>query len=447
MYNPIQQPEWQQLQQHQAHIALQHMRFWFANEPQRFRQFSLSLGDILFDYSKNRITEETLSLLIRLAEAAHLHQKITDQFQGLAINTTENRPALHTALRSKNHPAVFVNSDRINPAIQGMQEKMRQFIEKVRSEKWRGATGQPIRHIVNIGIGGSHLGPMTAVHALADFTSKQLQCHFISNIDSHHLHAVLDNIQPENTLFIISSKSFSTLETLTNAHTIRNWLQQSLGHHDLSAHFVAITAAAQKARQFGIPDEQIFPLWNWIGGRYSVWSAIGLPLALMIGMENFCQFLQGAHEVDQHFLQSDLRHNIPVLMALLSVWYTNFFSSSAHVITPYSHRLHYLPNYLQQAEMESNGKSITHDGQFTEYMTGPVLFGDQGCNGQHAYHQLLHQGTHLIPTDFILVGEPADKRHPQHHDILIASALSQAQAMMQGKTYEEARQEALAEGL
>lgn len=437
--------EWQALQAHAKTIASSNMQDWFSQDPQRFSRFSLTVGEILFDYSKNRITADTLNLLSQLARATHLPQKINGLFSGEAINSTEKRPALHTALRAPRTQSVFVNGQNIIPAIQATLEKMREFTDKIRNKTWRGITGKPIRDIVNIGIGGSHLGPLMAISALADFAKEDLRCHFISNIDSTHLNAVLKQIDPESTLFIISSKSFTTLETMTNAETLYHWLQTKLKARELVPHFIAITAATEKALAFGIPKENIFNLWDWVGGRYSIWSAIGLPLALLIGMDNFMRFLAGAHAMDQHFQHSELTENMPVLMGLLSIWYINFFGATHHAIVPYSHPLNYLRSHIQQLDMESNGKSITKQGEKIHFLTGPVILGEQGCNGQHAFHQLFHQGNHLIPVDFILVGKGKDEL-ANHHSILVSSGLSQAKALMQGKSYAEALAELPLEG-
>ncbi len=431
------QAEWQALLAHQKIIAPYRMQDWFIDDPERFSRFSLAVGEILLDYSKNRVTEETIQLLNQLANAAGLHEKINGLFSGEALNRTEKRPALHTALRAPETNAVFVNGQNIIPTVHATLKKMRQFSDKLRNKTWIGVTGKPIRDIVNIGIGGSHLGPLMAVSALADYAQEDMHCHFISNIDSAHLHAVLKQLNPESTLFIISSKSFTTLETMTNAETLKHWLQNQLKTQDISKHFIAVTAASEKALAFGIPKENIFELWDWVGGRYSIWSAIGLPLALMVGMDNFSQFLAGAHAMDQHFQQAEFIHNMPVLLGLLGIWYINFFGTSHHAIVPYSHPLHYLRSHIQQLDMESNGKNVTQDGEPIHFLTGPVILGEQGCNGQHAFHQLFHQGNHLIPVDFILVGKGKDELE-HHHSILIGSGLSQAKALMQGRTYAEA---------
>lgn len=436
-------PEWKALEAHQKQIANQQMQDWFAADPARFSNFSLHAGEIFLDYSKNRLTQETLRLLFDLARAVDLKSKIEALFTGESVNITENRPALHTALRDGSGRAVQVNDQNITPAVAAALEKMREFSDAVRAEEYRGCTGKAFRDIVNIGIGGSHLGPLLSTHALSDFAHKNLRCHFISNIDATHLHEVLNQIDPETTLFIVSSKSFSTLETITNAHTIKAWLQSKIPQAE--KHFVAVTAAFDKARAFGIAEAQIFPVWDWVGGRYSIWSTIGLPLALLIGMENFSAFLQGAYAMDQHFRQAPFAENMPVLLGLLGIWYINFFAANNHAIVPYSHQLTHLRTYLQQADMESNGKNISSQGIMLDYATGPIIWGEQGCNAQHAFHQLLHQGQHLIPVDFILVGNNKND-FDNHQDILVSSGLSQAQALMQGKSLEQALAELKAEG-
>ncbi len=424
--------EWQALKSHQKDIAGCEMSSWFKEDPMRAKRFSLQAGDFLLDYSKNRITEKTISLLLDLAKAANLSQKIDDLFIGKSLNSTENRPALHTALRNRSKQAIYVNQNDIMPEVRSVLQKMQDFVEKIHQQTWLGATGKPIKHIVNVGIGGSHLGPLLTTSALSQNAITDLQFHFVSNIDGTHLNHVLQKIDPETTLFIISSKSFTTLETMTHAKTIRAWLEKKLNQTNLSNHFIAVTSAIEKANAFGISADAIFPLWEWVGGRFSVWSAIGLPLALMIGMPGFYEFLDGAYEMDQHFRHTDLRSNMPVILAMLGLWYINFFQTQSYAIIPYSDQLDFLRLYLQQLDMESNGKSTTHTGTTTQYHTAPIIWGEQGCNGQHAFYQLLHQGPYFIPVDFILV---AEHPHPLegHQDILIASALSQAKALMQGK--------------
>ncbi len=438
--------EWQTLKMHQKNIAAIRMQDWFKNDPHRFNTFSLSMGDLFLDYSKNRISAETISLLTHLAIARNLPEKIEQLFSGFPLNNTEERPALHTALRNPSERALFVNGHDIMDNIRNTLNKMRIFTDKIRDKTWRGCTGKSITDIINIGIGGSHLGPLMTVHALSSLAPKDLHCHFISNIDSTHLDSVLDHIDPETTLFIISSKSFTTLETITNATTLIRWFRNKLHTNDLSAHFVAITAAPDLAMSLGITQENIFPLWDWVGGRFSIWSAIGLPLAIMIGMDHFMAFLEGAHEMDLHFRYSDLTKNMPVILGLLGVWYINFFNANHQAVVPYSDSLNYLRMYLQQLDMESNGKNISEDGHTIDIPTCPVIFGEQGCNGQHSFHQLLHQGPHFIPVDFILVCLSQNKRE-DHQDLLIGSALSQSQALMCGKTYTEAYVELQSAGL
>lgn len=436
-------PGYKELKAHQQDIAGERMRDWFAANNQRAEQLSFEWQDFLFDYSRHRISETTLNLLFQLAHNANLSQKIDDLFKGTSVNNTEKRPALHMALRDKLKQPLQVKGKNIAAEIEATQQKMRDIVDQVHNHHWLGMTGKPIKYIVNIGIGGSYLGPKMAVEALHHYNHPDLTCHFISSVDREHLARTWQKIDPEATLFIISSKSFTTIETMTNANTLVDWMKDKLGPDVLSKQFIAITSAPKKAEQFGIPAEHILPMWDWVGGRYSVWSAIGLPLALMIGNQHFADFLAGGFEMDEHFKQTDLTHNIPVIMALLGIWYTNFFDARTQAIIPYSNCLRYLVPYLQQAEMESNGKSVALNGDNLDYITTPILFGEEGVNGQHAYHQLLHQGTHLVPMDFILTGQNTDGTSDIHHQILMASALSQATAFMQGKTYEEAQQELL----
>lgn len=430
-------PEWQDLIAHHREIAPQHMRDWFSHDRSRSNRLTLICHEIMLDYSRNRIQAKTLDLLIKLTHAIGLPKKIEALFSGACINTTEKRAALHTALRDPHMTPVWINGHNAAEEISAVRIKMQNFVDKVHQQSARGITGKPIAHIVNIGIGGSYIGPMMCAHALKDFAHHGLQLHFISTVDALPLREVLARIDPETTLFIISSKSFSTIETLTNARTVVKWMQSQLGPDVFAQHFVAVTAQVAKAIDFGVPRENIFELWDFVGGRYSIWSAIGLPLMLMIGKSHFADFLNGAYEMDQHFRTAPYSQNMPVLMALLSIWYTNFFGAKAQAIIPYAHRLRELIPYLQQVEMESNGKRINLNGETLTYSTSPIIFGEEGCRGQHAYHQLLHQGQHFIPVDFILTGECA-LEDDIHQHILFASALSQAQALMQGKTYDEA---------
>jgi glucose-6-phosphate isomerase len=434
--------EWQALAAHHQIIKDQHMRDWFEKDEQRFSRFHLQTGEILFDYSRNRITEKTIPLLCQLAEAVNLRDKIESLFAGEPINITENRPALHTALRDSSHRKIIVNGENIADLITHTQQRMRAFVSSIHEGKQTGITGKPIRHIVNIGIGGSHLGPMMCTHALKEFALGNLDIHFISSVDEDQLVSVLQKIDPETSLFIISSKSFSTIEPLTNARTLSDWLKNKLGNDAIKKHFIAITANKQKAEEFGITEENIFPLWDWVGGRYSIWSAIGLPLMLMIGNDQFADFLEGAYETDQHFRNSEFSQNLPVIMALLGIWYVNFFGATAQAIAPYASRLRYLIPYLQQAEMESNGKCTDKNAEKIPYASGSIIFGEEGCDSQHSYLQLLHQGQHLIPVDFIMAGNPTS--HTVHQDILIASCLSQAKALMRGITIEEAHDDLIA---
>ncbi len=430
---------WQALEQHYQAIANHSMQEWFETNPSRFSEFSLKFDNILFDYSKNRVNQQTIQLLTTLAHDINLADSINALFTGHLINSTEKRPALHTALRDRKNTCLRFNEHNIMQDIHSMLQKMQQFTDQVRDGTWRGATGKTICDIVNIGIGGSHLGPLMVTHALSDYKSKSLRCYFISNIDGAEINNVLQQIDPERTLFIISSKSFTTIETISNAAVIRGWLQAKLGSVDIAPHFVAVTAAVSRAQQFGIPLSQIFSIWDWVGGRYSVWSAIGLPIALLIGMENFYEFLDGAHAADEHFRQAEFSENIPVLMGLLGIWYINFFACANQAIIPYSYELNFFSDYIQQADMESNGKAVSRANAFIDYATGPIIIGQQGCDSQHSYFQLLHQGPRLIPVDFILVAEKA--HFQQQQDILVANALSQAQALMHGKSYAEALSE------
>lgn len=432
--------EWNLLRRHHDEIASQHMRDWFEQDKERFSQFHLQCGDILLDYSRNRINAKTVSLLSNLAQAVNLKEKIEALFNGRPVNVTETRAALHTALRDPAPLDIRVNDENISPQIRTCQQDLRDFVTQMHHRSRMGITGKPLSQVVNIGIGGSHLGPMMATHALKDFAVADLDIHFAATVDDQQLNDVLQQLNPETTLFIISSKSFSTIETLTNARSALQWMQEKLGPDVIRKHFMAVTANREKVLAFGIPQEHIFPMWDWIGGRYSIWSAVGLPIMLMIGNEHFADFLMGAHEMDLHFRQSAFSQNMPVLLAMLSIWYTNFFGSQAQAIVPYTHRLRYLVPYLQQAEMESSGKSVALNSDQLFYTTGSVIFGEEGCSGQHAYHQLLHQGSHLIPVDFIFTGLAGQKDRNLHQDLLLASCLSQAKALMCGKSYEECYQ-------
>lgn len=425
-------PQWQALKKHQQEIASVPLRDLVNNDPQRFKEFSISAANIIFDYSKNHINKTTLSLLLELAQACELKNHITALFSGEKINITEQRAALHIALRDIDNSSSRLYDPAIHDAVIKSLQKITAFVNAIHTGKYCGYSGKPITDIINIGIGGSDLGPAMVTHALTPYHPTNLRFHFISNLEDSHRINVLKQLNPETSLFIVSSKSLTTQETLINTQTIQQWFKQQTKQQDLSQHFVAVTANEAKARELGINAENIFPVWDWVGGRYSLWSAIGLPIALAIGMEHFKQLLHGAHKMDQHFYQAPFSENMPVIAGLLDIWYYNFFHSTAHAILPYTDLLQSLPAYLQQAAMESNGKSVTCDNQSVDYATGPIIFGAPGTNGQHAFHQWLHQSQHLIPVDFIIPLQSflADQTH---HVMLVANAFAQSKALMDGK--------------
>ena len=427
---------WQALAAHSQQIP--HMRELFADDPARFSNMSLSTCGLFLDYSKNRATPETLNLLLTLAQEAKLDAKIKAMFAGDIINTTEKRAVLHTALRSTADQSIIAEGQDIVPEVQQTLNKMQQFVTSVTSGQWKGYTGKAITDIVSIGIGGSFLGPKIVSQALRPYWITGLNCHFVANVDGTSISEKLKLLDPETTLFIMSSKSFGTQETLTNTLTAKAWfLAKGGSQSDVAKHFVAVTSNVAKATEFGIDAANIFPMWDWVGGRYSLWSAIGLPIALLIGMDNFRSLLKGAHQMDTHFATAPLAENMPVIMGLFSLWYGNFFNAQSHVVLTYDHYLRGLPAYFQQLDMESNGKSVTLNGTHVDYSTGPVIWGGEGTNGQHAYHQLLHQGTALIPADFIM---PLQSHNPigEHHDQLASNCFGQTQALMQGRTLDEA---------
>lgn len=432
-----QTPAWKSLLSHHASLHNFDLREAFDQNPLRFEQFSLQFNDILFDYSKNLITEETLQLLLALASESALSSKIEAMFSGEKINHTEQRAVLHTALRNRSNHPVLVDGSDVMPKINAVLDKMRVFSELVRSGQWKGHTGKTITDIVNIGIGGSNLGPKMAATALTPYASDKFKVHFVSNIDQADLVETLKPLSAETTLFIVASKMFNTQETMANAHSARNWfLEQIKDERAVSKHFVAISTHPENVIEFGIDPENMFEFWDWVGGRYSLWSAIGLSIALKIGFDNFEQLLQGAHEADQHFRSTPFERNIPVIMALLGIWYNNFYGSESHAILPYDQSLRYFCDFLQQGDMESNGKSVDNDGIPVDYSTGPIIWGQPGTNGQHAFYQLIHQGTKLIPCDFLA---PANSHYPlpRHHDILISNFLAQPEALMHGRSAEE----------
>ena len=437
---------WQALSQHQKEMEPVAMRDLFAKDPHRFEKFSLRMGDILFDYSKNRITERTMALLVDLARQANLSQKMEAMFTVQKINLTEDRAVLHVALRNRSNTPIDVDGKDVMPEVNQVLAKMRRFSEAVRSGEWKGYTGKAITDVVNIGIGGSDLGPKMVCEALKPYGKPGLRAHFVSNVDSTDMVETLKLLSPETTLFLVASKTFTTQETMTNAHSARAWFLAAA--HDEAAiarHFAAMSTNTDAVSKFGIDTDNMFEFWDWVGGRYSLWSAIGLSIALYLGMDNFEALLAGAHQVDQYFRTTPFERNIPVIMGLLGVWYNNFFGAQSHAILPYDQYLVHFASYFQQGDMESNGKSVTREGQWVDYSTGPVIWGQPGTNGQHAFYQLIHQGTKLIPCDFLAA---ANSHNPlgDHHPILLSNYLAQTEALMKGKTPDEARAELVAEG-
>ncbi len=444
-------PVWQALCHHQKTIAASNMRDLFTQDTNRFDKFSFQLDDMLFDFSKHRINDETLPLLLQLAKEAQLENWRDRMFAGEKINITENRAVLHTALRNRSNRPVLVDGVDVMPEVNAVLAQMRDFSEKVRSGAWLGYTGKRITDVVNIGIGGSDLGPVMVCDALKPYASADLAVHFVSNIDGAHLMRALEKCQPETTLFIVASKTFTTQETMTNAISARTWfLNKAQDNTHVAKHFVALSTNAKAVTDFGIDQANMFAFWDWVGGRYSLWSAIGLSIALYVGMDHFEALLSGAHEMDQHFQTAPLEENMPVIMALIGIWYNNFFDVATHAILPYDQGMSRFPAYLQQADMESNGKFICRDGKRIQYKTGPVIWGEAGTNGQHAFYQLIHQGTQVVPCDFLMPVHShyaIGKHGYAHHKILLANFLAQTQALMLGKTPDEARLELQEQGL
>ena len=436
-----QTPAWQALAKHHDQVAPLTMRHLFESDPQRFDKFSLRFGDILFDYSKNRVTAETMTLLLALAEQAGLGEKIKAMFSGQKINATEDRAVLHIALRNRSNRPIMVDGQDVMPEVNRVLSKMRTFSEAIRSGKWRGFSGKPISDVVNIGIGGSDLGPKMVTLALTPYTQAGLHSHFVSNIDSNDLAEVLKTLNPETTLFLIASKTFTTQETMTNAQSARDWfLATAKDESAVAKHFAALSTNTEKVKAFGIDPANMFEFWDWVGGRYSLWSAIGLSIAIAVGMDNFEALLGGAHKVDEYFRSTPFAQNIPVIMGLLGIWYNNFFGAQTQAILPYDQYLSRFAAYFQQGDMESNGKSVTLDGAPVDFSTGPIIWGEPGTNGQHAFYQLIHQGTKIIPADFIAAAKTPNPMG-EHHTILIANFLAQTEALMRGRTPEEARAE------
>ncbi len=444
-------PSWQSLTEHQKKVAPLHMRDLFAKDRDRFKKFSVQAEGLLLDYSKHRITEETLPLLFKLVREANVEQWRERLFNGEKINITENRAVLHVALRNRSNKGIYVDDLNVMPEVNRVLAQMRVFSEKIRSGEWKGYTGKRITDIVNIGIGGSDLGPVMVCDALKPYAKADLNVHFVSNIDGAHLQRALSVCNPETTLFIVASKTFTTQETMTNATSARTWfLQTAKENAHVAKHFVALSTNTKAVTAFGIDTANMFAFWDWVGGRYSLWSAIGLSIAIYIGMDNFEALLTGGFEMDNHFKTAPLEKNMPVIMALLGIWYNNFFGADTHAILPYDQGMSRFPAYLQQAEMESNGKFICRNGERVQYSTCPVIWGEAGTNGQHAFYQMIHQGTQIVPADFIMpvhsqtkIGENGN----QHHKILIANFLAQTQSLMLGKSADEARIELTKQGL
>ena len=441
------QSAWKALQTHYQGMKDVHMRDLFAQDSTRFSRFSLSMNDILVDYSKNIITDETKSLLINLARECGVEAMRDRMYAGEPINNTENRAVLHVALRNRSNEPIYVQGEDVMPDINRVLARMRTFTEKVRSGVWKGCTGKAITDIVNIGIGGSDLGPVMVCEAVKPYAKDDLNVHFVSNVDGTQMVETLKGLSRETTLFVIVSKTFTTQETITNAKTARDWfLTRGGSKAAVSKHFVAVSTNAKAVENFGIDTEHMFEFWDWVGGRYSLWSAAGLSIALYLGMDHFECLLAGAHEMDKHFRDTPLEENIPVILGMLGVWYNNFWQADSHAILPYDQYMHRFPAYFQQGDMESNGKSVTRDGEAVDYATGPIIWGEPGTNGQHAFYQLIHQGTKLVPCDFLA---PIDSKNPigQHHAILLSNFFAQTEALMLGKTAQEVRNELEAEGL
>ncbi len=438
---------WRALSAHAETMRKVEMRELFARQPERFERYSLEAAGVFLDYSKNRCTEETFALLVRLAQDRAVSDAMRRLYTGEKINGTEDRAVLHIALRNRGGRRYVVEGTDVMPSVRRVLEHMRNFTDAVRAGTWRGHTGKPIADIVNIGIGGSDLGPAMVTQALKPYALRRLGLHFVSNVDGTHMAETLRTLNPETTLFVVASKTFTTQETLTNAQSARRWLLDAL-HDDqaISRHFVAVSTNGAEVARFGIDTAHMFEFWDWVGGRYSLWSAIGLPIALAIGMDHFEAMLAGAEAMDTHFETAPLERNMPVILALLGLWYINFFGAESHAILPYDQYLARLPAYLQQADMESNGKRVTQDGETVDYATAPVIWGEPGTNGQHAFYQLLHQGTRIIPADFIVA---LDSQNPigAHHRLLVANGFAQTEALMRGKTESEVRAELSAQGM
>jgi len=445
--NPTETSAWKNLNQHFSEMKNVHMRELFKADPDRFSKYSVSSHDIVFDYSKNIINDKTIQLLLQLTNECKLNDGINAMFNGDKINETENRAVLHTALRNLSPEPIFAEGKDVMPEVRKVLKQMKNFCNRVHSGRWRGYTGKRIRYIVNIGIGGSDLGPLMVTEALRPYKLEDIETYFVSNIDGTHIAETLKKIKPERTLFLIASKTFTTQETMTNAFTAREWfLDHAIDEKHIAKHFAALSTNETEVVKFGINKRNMFQFWDWVGGRYSLWSAIGLSIALTIGFKNFEELLAGAYESDQHFRKTEFEKNVPVLMALIGLWYTNFFGAQSEAILPYDQYMHRFAAYFQQGNMESNGKSIDRNGEAVEYPTGPIIWGEPGTNGQHAFYQLIHQGTPMIPCDFI---GTAQSHNPigDHHQKLMSNFFAQTEALLNGKTEEEAAGELEKTGL
>ncbi len=443
--NPTQTTAWKKLEKHFSDVQQLQLKEQFEKDPERASKFSIAWEDFYLDYSKNRITADTRDLLLELAEECDLKSAIYSYFKGDAINATENRAVLHTALRAPADAEIKLNGENIVPEVQGVKEKIRKFSEKIISGEKKGYTGKAFTDVVNIGIGGSDLGPVMVSESLT-YYHNHLKVHYVSNVDGDHVHETLKNLNPETTLFLVVSKTFTTQETLSNATTIRNWFRKSAPQEAVAEHFAAVSSNLKNVEEFGIAIDNVFPMWDWVGGRFSLWSAVGLSISLAVGYNNFEALLKGAQKMDEHFKSSEFKENIPVQLALLSIWYNNFYKAESEAVIPYTQYLQKLPSYLQQAIMESNGKSVDRNGKKVDYQTGTLIWGEPGTNSQHAFFQLIHQGTKLIPADFIGFKKSLHQ-DKDHHNKLMANFFAQTEALLQGKTKAEVRKELETKGL
>ena len=445
--NPVNTAAWKKLQEHLKEIKQVSLQELFENDPKRFDKFSCCTKDLVLDYSKNRITEKTMGLLVDLAKECQLEKSRSLFFSGAAINATEHRAVLHTALRNFSSQPIYVEGKNVMPEVKKVLRQMQSFCESVHNGKHRGYTGKRIKYIVNIGIGGSDLGPLMVTEALKPYWKKGIETYFVSNIDGSHIAETLKKVNAEETLFLIASKTFTTQETMTNAFTARNWfLEKAKKESHIAKHFVALSTNKKEVLRFGIDIKNMFAFWDWVGGRYSLWSAIGLSISLTIGFKAFSDLLKGAHHIDKHFREAPLKENMPVILALLGIWYTNFFGAQTEAILPYDQYLHRFPAYFQQGNMESNGKQTDRSGKPVQYATGPIIWGEPGTNGQHAFYQLIHQGTPLIPCDFIAA---AQSQNPigDHHEKLMSNFFAQTEALLNGKSAPQVKEELRKQGL